>query len=74
MKFYEIKREYEINHIIKTIKDSHLSVPALVLAGEYETTMSGKCILNIYAKMKPVVKIEGEKELLDLFSSRFRER
>jgi hypothetical protein len=34
--------------------------------------MSGKCILNIYERLKPACRIEGEKELLDIFVSRFK--
>jgi len=70
MQYYDIKNEHEINHTIREIKESHYNISEMVIPSNYENTLGGGSILTIYIKFEPVIKIEGEKDSLDTFSSR----
>jgi hypothetical protein len=70
LKYIDITTEEDVDQIIVELRDKYKRLASLVLSSEYEATMAGKCVLPLYHRFEPVMKIEGHKEVLDLFVER----
>jgi hypothetical protein len=73
LNYREITAEEEIHDLINELRVRYKNLSQLIPAGEYETTMGGKKVLNVYYRLEPVYKVEGEEEVLNRFVEQFRQ-
>lgn len=73
MRYLDLKHDYEVQSTIKTVKEIIPNLSRIIMPSEYETTIRGLKILTIYDRFEPVLKIEGEEDLMDMFRSKLNE-
>ena len=73
MKYEDLKDQSEITGIIKSLKGLVPNLARVILPSEYETTMRGLKVLTVFDRFEPVMKIEGEGSLIDLFRKALEE-
>lgn len=74
MRYIDLKSKYEIPDIIRSLRDLVPNLSRIILPSEYETTIRELKILTVYDRFEPIMKIEGEKEVMDLFRKSFEEK
>ncbi len=67
MIFSDLKNSNDVSSTINTVKREFRNLPQLTLPETYESTMGSMKVLTIYHNLKPVMKVEGYEDLLDLF-------
>lgn len=67
MIYRDLKDADDISGLINTVKREFKNLAQLTFPDFYETTMGHKNIFIIYRNLKPVMKVEGSKDLLDTF-------
>ena len=67
MIYGEIKSSHDVTKVIDTIKRQFRNLSQLTYPSSYETTMNRKSVLTIFQNLQPVMKVEGPKDLLDVF-------
>jgi len=67
MIYGEIKSSHDVTTVIDTIKRQFRNLSQLTYPSSYETTMNHKSVLTIFQNLQPVMKVEGPKDLLDVF-------
>ena len=72
MRYMELTTEEDIQPSIDKIRDTYKKMSQIIVGGECETTMGGKKILTLFFRLEPVLKVEGDEELINLFSSRLK--
>ena len=73
MRYIDLKSKYEITSIIQSLKDLVPNLSRIILPSEYETTIRDLKILTVYDRFEPIMKIEGEKDVMDLFRKSLEE-
>jgi hypothetical protein len=73
MEYSDITTESDADHIIHELQESYKNLSLLILPREYESTMRGTYVLSIYYRFEPIMKLEGSREMLDLFVSKFNQ-
>ncbi len=73
MRYIDLKNKYEIPGIIRSLRDLVPNLSRIILPSEYETTIRELKILTVYDRFEPIMKIEGEKEVMDLFRKSLEE-
>ena len=74
MQYIEITNETEIKPAVDTIRQICGGLHQAVFGGERESTMSGRQVLTVFLKFEPVVKVEADKEMIDLLLTKIEER
>ena len=67
MIYSDLKDSSEIGGIINTLRREFRNLARLTFPGSYDSLMGTKKVLTIYNNLQPVMKIEGDEDLLDLF-------
>ncbi len=73
MKYEDLKAADEIKSIILSLKNMVPNLARIILPSEYETTMRGLKVLTVFDRFEPVMKIEGEEPLINLFRKTLEE-
>ncbi len=73
MKYEDLKAADEIKRIITSLKNLVPNLARIILPSEYETTMRGLKVLTVFDRFEPIMKIEGEETLINLFRKTLEE-
>ncbi|MCF7947803.1 MAG: hypothetical protein K9M94_04345 [Spirochaetia bacterium] len=73
MRYRELNNKNEIKTVIDELKVTYRDLSKILISSERDTTGRGAQVITLFYNLDPVMKLEGEKDMLDLFITKLEE-
>ncbi len=73
MRYRELNNENEIKAVIEDLRATYRDLSKILISNERDTTGKGAQVITIFYNLDPAMKLEGEKDVLDLFINKLEE-
>jgi len=73
MRYRELNNKNEIKAVIDDLKITYRDLSKILISNERDTTGKGAQVITLFYNLDPAMKLEGDKEVLDLFINKLEE-